>query len=47
MPEDERKEVMNRAFELAAKEDFEVFEAYEIYDDYDEEFDAKTTETPG
>jgi Zn-dependent peptidase ImmA (M78 family)/transcriptional regulator with XRE-family HTH domain len=42
MPEDERKAVMAQAFELAAKEDFEVFEAYELYDDYDEEFDGKT-----
>ena len=40
MPEDERNAVMERAFELAADEDFEIFEADEIYDDYDEEFDA-------
>ena len=45
MPEDERQAVMNRAFELAAKEDFEVFEAYEIFDGYSEEFDAETTGT--
>ena len=45
MPEDERNAVMQRAFEMAAKEDFEVFEAYEIYDDYNEEFDAETKET--
>ncbi len=45
MPEDERKAVMDKAFELAAMEDFEVFEAYEVYDDYNEEFDAETTET--
>lgn len=44
MPEDERKAVMERAFEHASKEDFEIFEAYEIYDDYDEEFDAETEE---
>ena len=43
MPEDERKAVMDRAFELAAKEDFEAFEAYEVFDDYNEEFDAETT----
>ncbi len=42
MPEDERKALMARAFELAAEEDFEVFEAYELYDDYNEEFDAET-----
>ena len=45
MPEDERNAVMQRAFEMAEKEDFEVFEAYEIYDDYNEEFDAETKET--
>ncbi len=45
MPEDERNAVMERAFELAADEDFEIFEANEIFDDYDEEFDAATTET--
>lgn len=44
MPEHERNAVMNRAFELAANEDFETFEAYEIYDEYDEDFDAKTSE---
>lgn len=42
MPEDERKAVMERAFRLAAEEDFEVFEAYELYDDYNEEFDDET-----
>ncbi|MCY3832560.1 MAG: XRE family transcriptional regulator [Chloroflexi bacterium] len=42
MPEDERRAVMERAFELAAEEDFEIFEANEIFDDYDEDFDAET-----
>ena len=41
MPEDERKAVMERAFELAAKEDFDIFEANEIFDEYDEKFDAE------
>ncbi len=41
MPEDEREAVMQRAFELAAEEDFEIFEANEIFDDYDELFDGK------
>ncbi|MDE2637529.1 MAG: XRE family transcriptional regulator [Chloroflexota bacterium] len=45
MPEDERKAVIARAFELAANEDFEEFEAYEIYDDYIEELDDETTES--
>ena len=39
MPEDERNAVMERAFALAADEDFEIFEAYEYYeleDCYDE-----------
>ena len=45
MPELERQEVMEKAFALAAEEDFEIFEAYEVYDDYDEEFDAETSET--
>ncbi len=41
MPEAERKAVMERAFELAAEEDFEIFEANEIFDEYDENFDAE------
>ncbi len=32
MPEDERKAVMDRAFELAADYDFEIFEADEFYE---------------
>ena len=32
MPEDERKAVMERAFELAADYDFEIFEADEFYE---------------
>lgn len=38
MPEVERNAVMQRAFELAAEEDFEIFEANEIFDDYGEDF---------
>lgn len=41
MPEEERNAAMERAFELAADDDFEVFEDYEVFDDYDEEFDAE------
>lgn len=41
MPEEERNAAMQRAFELAAEDDFEIFEAYEVFDGYDEEFDAE------
>lgn len=39
MPEDERKAVMGRAFELAEDYDFEIFEANEFYEleDFDDE----------
>lgn len=42
MPEQERQAVMEKAFALAAEEDFEIFEANEIVVDYDEAFDAET-----
>lgn len=32
MPEDVRNEIIKRAFELAALEDFEIFEANELYE---------------
>ncbi len=35
MPEEERNAVMERAFELAAEEDFEIFEANEFYEPED------------
>ena len=41
MQDDVRQEVMNRAFALAAEEDFEVFEANEIIDDYNEVLNAE------
>ena len=41
MPEAERNAVMKRAFELAAKEDWEIFDADEVFDDLWEEFDAE------
>ncbi|MCY4145978.1 MAG: XRE family transcriptional regulator [Chloroflexi bacterium] len=41
MPGEERNAAMERAFKLAAEDDFEIFEAYEVFDDYDEEFDAE------
>ena len=36
MPEDERRAVMERAFALAAEDDFEVFDTYDDEDFYDE-----------
>lgn len=32
MSENERNEIIKRAFELAALEDFEIFEANEVFD---------------
>lgn len=33
MDEEQREEVMRKAFELAANEDFEIFEANEFYEE--------------